>query len=56
MKGTRNLELTLTSDQVGLITWYVDASFAVHEDCNGHTGGLMTFGHGAVTSFSQNIN
>ena len=52
-KGTRNLELILTGDQIGLITWYVDASFAVYGDCKGHMGGLMTFGHGAVTSFSQ---
>ena len=35
------------------MTWYVDASFAVHEDWKGHTGGPMTFGHGTVTSFSQ---
>ena len=30
-----------------------NASFAVHGDCEGHMGGLMTFGCGAVTSFSQ---
>ena len=48
----RNLELKLTGDQVDLITWYVDTSFAVHGDCEGHTEELMTFGHGAVTSFS----
>ena len=46
LKGTRNLELNLTGDQVGLMTWYAGASFTVHEDCKGHTGGLMTFGHG----------
>ena len=36
LKGTRNLDLTLTGDQVGLITWYVDATLEVNEDCEGH--------------------
>ena len=48
------LGLTLTVDDVGLITWFVDASYAVHADNKGHTGAIMTFGKGAVTSLSQN--
>ena len=51
LKGAKNLKLTLTRDQVGLITWYVDTSFAGHGD--EPMGGLITFGHGADISFSQ---
>jgi hypothetical protein len=28
------------------LSWYVDASFAVHPDMRGHTGGTMTKGTG----------
>ena len=35
------------------LTWFVDASYAVYADCKGHTSAIMTFGNGAVTSFSQ---
>ena len=52
LKGTMSLGLTLTVDDIGLITWFVDASYAVHADCKGHTGAIMIFGKGAVTSFS----
>ena len=40
------------ADDIGIIKWYVDASYAIHSDCCGHTGGMMTLDHGAVTSFS----
>ena len=29
LKGTRNLELILTGNKMGLITWYIDVSFAM---------------------------
>ncbi len=28
----------------GVLSWYVDALFAVHPDMKGHTGGTMTMG------------
>jgi hypothetical protein len=58
LKGTRGLKLTLSVDDVSIIQWWVDASYAVHEDCGGHTGAMMSLGEGAVTSFStkQKIN
>ena len=36
----------------------VDASYAIYNDCLGHTGGMMMLGFGAVTSFSckQKLN
>ena len=53
LNGTRNLELRMSVDNIGSIKWYVDASYAIHDDCKGHTGALMTFGKGSVTSISR---
>ena len=38
---------------MGVIKWYVEASYANHNDCQPHTDAIMTFGGGAMTSFSQ---
>jgi hypothetical protein len=58
LNATRDEELTLAADNLTVIKWYVDASFAVHPDFKSHTGGAMTFGQGAVQSISrkQKIN
>jgi len=53
LNGTREDELILGADNLSVIKWYVDASFAVHPDFKSHTGGVMTFGHGAVQSISR---
>jgi hypothetical protein len=53
LNGTRDYVLTLGADDLHVIKWYVDASFAVHPDFRSHTGGTMTFGHGAVQSVLQ---
>ena len=48
----------MTVKDLGTILHYVDASYAVHPDCKGHTGYMMTLGEGAVcsTSGKQKIN
>ena len=51
--GTRKDVLTLSADDLHVIKWYVDASFAVHPDFKGHTGGCMTFGQGVPQSISR---
>jgi len=51
--GTRNDELTLSSDDLHVIKWYVDAAFAVHPDFKSHTGAIMTYGGGAAQSISR---
>ena len=53
LNGTFKLSLTIMADDIGFIKWYVDASYAIHNDCCGHTGGMMTLGFGAVTIFFQ---
>ena len=56
--GTLNLKLTLKVDDLSTIRWFVDASYAIHPDCKGHTGAVMTLGKGAMTSTStkQKVN
>ena len=51
--GTRDDVLILSADDLRVIKWYIDVSFAVHPDFKSHTGGSMTFGRGAVQSLSR---
>lgn len=53
LKGTRFLKLTLSAEDLRVLKWYVDSSFAIHPDCRGHTGGMLSLGKGAVTSGSR---
>ena len=42
----------MKADDLHVIKWYVDASFAVHPDFKCHTGAIMTMGKGALQSIS----
>eukprot|EP00980_Cylindrotheca_fusiformis_P000551 scaffold138_cov71-Cylindrotheca_fusiformis.AAC.1 len=48
LNGTRRKHLTLSIDDLRIVKWYVDASFAVHPDFRSRTGAVMTWGDGAV--------
>ena len=52
LRGTQNVKRTLSIDKVGIRKWYVDALDAVHHDCKGHSGGLLTMGKGTISRFS----
>ncbi|GKY97397.1 hypothetical protein MPSEU_000698200 [Mayamaea pseudoterrestris] len=52
LRGSVDMVLTLKADQSGIVQWWVDASYAVHPDMKGHTGGTMTLGQGSVYSTS----
>jgi len=58
LKATKDLILTLEADNYNSLKWFIDASYAVHDDMRGHTGGGLTLGKGAVYSRStkQKIN
>jgi hypothetical protein len=58
LRGTLYMPLVLEADNVRLIKWWVDASFAVHPDMKSHTGGAMSLGRGTMygTSTCQKIN
>jgi hypothetical protein len=46
LQSTRDLPLVLGANNTGVLSWYVDASFAVHPNIRGHTGGALTIGTG----------
>jgi hypothetical protein len=46
LHSTRGLPLILATGGTDVLSWYVDALFAVHPDMRGHTGGVMTMGMG----------
>jgi hypothetical protein len=52
LKQTLNDVLTLECDTANTMTWYIDASFAVHDDMKSHTGAILFLGKGAVLSSS----
>ncbi len=52
LRETKKLALTLEADDLQVIKWWVDASFAVHKDMRSHTGGTMSMGKGSVYSTS----
>ena len=58
LRVTRDLPLILGADGSGVLSWYVDASFAVHPDMRGHTGGTLTMGRGfpLAKSTKQKLN
>ena len=53
VNGTREDVLTLSVDDVHVLKWYVDASFAVHPDFKSHTGACMTYGTGSPITMSR---
>jgi len=53
LRATRDMVLTIKCDNVSIIKWWVDASFAVHPDMKSHTGTVMTLGRGAMYSTSM---
>ena len=50
LKRTINLPLILRADGVNVLKWWVDASYAAHDDMWGHTGGTMSMGKGRCGS------
>ena len=52
------LPLVLGAENNGMRMWYVNASFAVHPNMRGHTGGGLTMGRGfpITASTKQKLN
>ncbi len=44
LRSMTEMPLTLGADKGGVLHWYVDASFTVHANMRGHTGGGLTMG------------
>ncbi len=58
LRGTQELSLTLEADTTHVLRWWVDGSFAVHNDMKSHTGAIMSMGAGAIVGMStkQKLN
>ena len=58
IKATRDMPLTLGIDNLQVIKWWADSSFAVHEDMKSHSGLLGSFGREAIfaKSVTQRLN
>jgi hypothetical protein len=58
LRGTPEIVLTLEADNLHVVKWWVDGSYAVHPDMKSHTGATMTLGKGSVYSAStrQKLN
>jgi hypothetical protein len=52
LRGCTDLPLVLKADGTGVIKWWIDASYAVHSEMQGHTGGTMSLGKGCIYSTS----
>ena len=53
LEQTLQDKLILKADDIRVINWWVDASFAVHPDYRSHTGAVMSFGRGAPITISS---
>ena len=48
--GTKDLILTLRANNDGIVRWWIDASYAAHDDMKGHTGATLSLGKGGIYS------
>jgi hypothetical protein len=53
IKGTINMPLILSAESMTLPKWWIDAAYAVHDDCKGQTGSMVSFGRGMALSSSK---
>ena len=58
LRNTEDLVVRLSAENLNIIKWWTDASYAVHHDMRSHTSGVMSMGTGAAysTSRKQKLN
>jgi hypothetical protein len=49
IRGTIYMTLIFKAESLNIVKWWVDASYATHVDCKGHTGAAMSMGTGSIT-------
>ena len=52
LRGTKGMVHMLRASVDGIVRWWIDASYAVHEDMKGHTSATLSLGKGAIYSGS----
>mmetsp|Transcript_40314 Transcript_40314/g.56761 ORF Transcript_40314/g.56761 Transcript_40314/m.56761 type:complete len:230 (+) Transcript_40314:237-926(+) len=53
LRRTNDLVVRLSAENLNIIKWWVDESYAVHPDMKSHTGGAMSLGTGAAFATSR---
>jgi hypothetical protein len=53
LNGTKTKILRIKEANINIIKWYVDASFAVHDDFKSQSGAVMMMGEGYVQNISR---
>jgi hypothetical protein len=58
LRGMRTLPLILSGNRSSILKWWVDASFVVHPNMRGHSGGGLSLGRGfpIVSSTKEKLN
>jgi hypothetical protein len=41
LKGTLDFDLMITCENLNALMWYIDGSYALHEDMKGHSGAVV---------------
>ena len=54
LQSMQDMVLTLTMSEESVLIWWVDASYTVHGEMRGYTGGTMNVGSGSMYSTSNN--
>jgi hypothetical protein len=49
LQQTTGLTMTLETQDITSIKWWIDASYATHPDMRSHTGGVLIIGKGFYT-------
>ena len=52
LNDTNKKHLTLSDDDLKVVKWYVETSFAVRHDLKSHTRAIITMGKVVMQSFS----
>ena len=52
LKGERKLKVALTVDDVSAVKWWVDTFYVLHKYFRVHSGAMMYFVKGVVSSLS----
>jgi hypothetical protein len=53
LRGTIDMKLYIGFDDITKMRTWVDVSYAVHQDCKSHTGGVISFGWGVLLTKCQ---
>ena len=54
--STIQIPLILIVDNMNIVKWWLDTSYAMHPDCRSHTGTMMSLGWGLVAIMSKRKN